>query len=41
VDIKDKPVGVQKQQLDQTLENWMAQANERQIDDICVMGVRL
>ncbi len=33
-----KPMQEQKNILNDTIENWMAEANERQIDDILVMG---
>jgi hypothetical protein len=31
----------QKQYLNDTIEDWMAQNDEEQIDDICVLGVRI
>ncbi|MBI4649047.1 MAG: tetratricopeptide repeat protein [Bacteroidia bacterium] len=37
--IAEKPINIQKDILEQTLSNW--QGNLDQIDDICVMGIRL
>jgi hypothetical protein len=31
----------EKQILNSTIEQWMAEGNEKQIDDILVMGVRV
>jgi serine phosphatase RsbU (regulator of sigma subunit) len=35
------PMHEQKQILDNTIEQWMAEGNEKQIDDILVMGMRV
>jgi hypothetical protein len=35
------PMHEQRQILDETIEGWMAEGNEKQIDDILVMGVRV
>jgi serine phosphatase RsbU (regulator of sigma subunit) len=39
LDLHKKPMNLQKKELVETLENWMA--NTRQVDDILVMGIRL
>lgn len=39
LDIHEKPMEQQKELLNQTLEHWMK--NEKQIDDICIMGIRI
>jgi serine phosphatase RsbU (regulator of sigma subunit)/Tfp pilus assembly protein PilF len=39
LDLHKKPMNQQKKELEETLENWMA--NTRQVDDILVMGIRL
>lgn len=36
-----KPFEKQKEILDQTIENWQKQGNEKQIDDMLLLGVRL
>jgi serine phosphatase RsbU (regulator of sigma subunit)/Tfp pilus assembly protein PilF len=41
VDIQDKPMNKQKEILDQTIEDWMAENDEEQIDDISVVGIKL
>jgi len=41
LDIHTQPLERQKITLDQTLENWMKESNESQIDDILVMGIKL
>jgi hypothetical protein len=35
------PFAEQKQVLNTTLENWIAEGNETQIDDVLVMGMRI
>jgi serine phosphatase RsbU (regulator of sigma subunit)/Tfp pilus assembly protein PilF len=39
LELHKKPMNMQKEELEETLENWMA--NTRQVDDILVMGIRL
>jgi serine phosphatase RsbU (regulator of sigma subunit) len=39
LELHKKPMNLQKKELEETLENWMA--NTRQVDDILVMGIRL
>jgi tetratricopeptide (TPR) repeat protein len=39
--IHDKEMDQQKQHLDRTIEDWMAQNDEEQIDDICILGVKI
>lgn len=39
--LKGVPMPEQRKILREKLDNWMAESNERQIDDITVMGVRL
>ncbi len=41
VKISVLPFAEQKQVLNSTLENWMAEGNETQIDDVLVMGIRI
>jgi serine phosphatase RsbU (regulator of sigma subunit) len=41
LDLQDKNMNEQKGQLGQTIEDWMAQNDEEQIDDICVLGIRI
>jgi serine phosphatase RsbU (regulator of sigma subunit) len=41
LNIQDKPMEEQKETLNQTIEDWMAQNDEEQIDDICVLGVKI
>ncbi len=38
IDIQDKDMEGQKEALDNIIEDWMAQHEEEQIDDICVLG---
>lgn len=39
-DIHEQPMNEQKQILDDTIENWRSEANEKQVDDIMMMGVK-
>jgi serine phosphatase RsbU (regulator of sigma subunit) len=39
LDIKDQPMSKQKTKLETTLNNW--QADNEQVDDICVVGLRI
>ncbi len=41
LNIHKQPIASQKQELEQTLHNWMAENNQEQIDDICVMGTKI
>ncbi len=41
MDLYSTAMPEQKSQLNETIENWMAQNEEEQIDDICVMGVKI
>ncbi len=41
LDIADKPMASQKAILDTTIESWKAGNEDLQIDDICVIGVRI
>ncbi len=41
MEITEQTMEIQKNQLDKTIENWMAQNNEEQIDDICVLGINI
>jgi hypothetical protein len=41
LNIQHKPMNGQKEILNQTIVDWMAQNDEEQIDDICVLGVRI
>ena len=41
VEVSSKPMEEQRQLLDTTFDNWIAQGNEEQIDDICVIGVKV
>jgi hypothetical protein len=41
LDMHQKEMRDQQQILDNTLEDWMTQGNEVQIDDVLVMGVRV
>ncbi len=40
-EIEKKEMGQQKKELGKTIEDWMEQHDEEQIDDICVLGVRI
>ena len=37
--IKDKDMDIQKQLLDKEFENW--KGNVEQVDDVCIIGVRV
>ncbi len=39
--IQTTPLPAQKQCLDETFEKWRAQAGEKQIDDVLIMGIQL
>jgi serine phosphatase RsbU (regulator of sigma subunit) len=39
--LHQQPMAEQKRRLDETIENWRAAGNERQIDDILVIGGRV
>ena len=41
VDLHDKAIERQKEQLDKTFEDWKAEGEQEQIDDVVVIGVRL
>lgn len=41
ISISEDDVLSQKNSLDKTLEEWRLQANEDQVDDICVIGVKV
>ncbi len=41
LDIQTKSMERQKEILNQTIENWKAENDEEQIDDICVMGIKV
>jgi hypothetical protein len=41
LDIQDQPMEQQKVTLDQTLNDWMEENNEEQIDDVCVLGLKI
>ncbi|WP_045113207.1 PAS domain-containing protein [Microscilla marina] len=41
LEIHQKPMEEQKQILDDTLAQWMKEGNERQIDDVLVIGIRI
>ncbi len=41
VEIHRLPMEVQKQTLEQTIENWILEGNEKQIDDILLIGLKL
>jgi len=38
--IHEKPLPAQKEIIAQTFKNWHTQANEKQIDDVLIMGIR-
>jgi serine phosphatase RsbU (regulator of sigma subunit) len=38
--ISEKPMWEQNKILNQTLENWIIEGNEKQIDDITILGIR-
>ncbi len=40
-ELHEKPVEEQKQELDRTFEEWKAESQQEQIDDVVVMGVRV
>jgi len=40
-EIHQKPMQEQKQILEETIQNWQKEGNEKQIDDILVMGVKI
>ncbi|TAE03809.1 MAG: hypothetical protein EAZ97_00970 [Bacteroidetes bacterium] len=40
-EISEKPMPAQKEILSQTLKNWIAEGNEKQIDDITILGIRI
>ena len=41
LEIHQKPMEEQKEILDQTIQYWMREGNEEQVDDILVVGVRV
>ncbi len=41
LDLQAKNMKEQKEQLDKTIKEWMAQNDEEQIDDICVLGLKI
>jgi ligand-binding sensor domain-containing protein/serine phosphatase RsbU (regulator of sigma subunit) len=41
VEIHEKPMDQQQEILGRTIKDWMAEGQEEQLDDICVMGVRI
>jgi PAS domain S-box-containing protein len=41
LEIHQKPMEEQKQILDETLTQWMQEGNERQIDDVLVIGIQI
>jgi serine phosphatase RsbU (regulator of sigma subunit) len=41
IDIQDRPMDEQKEILNKTIEDWMSQNDEEQIDDICILGVKV
>ncbi|MFB6257268.1 MAG: triple tyrosine motif-containing protein [Flavobacteriales bacterium] len=41
VSLCQKPIEEQKQKLDKTFEDWKAESQQEQIDDVVVIGVRL
>ena len=41
LEIHKEPMSVQQQILEETIENWMGEIDEKQTDDICVLGVRI
>jgi tetratricopeptide (TPR) repeat protein len=41
LNLQDKKMDEQKERLDQNIEDWMAQNDEEQIDDICILGVKI
>jgi two-component system, sensor histidine kinase LadS len=40
-EISEKPMPEQKQILETTISNWVSAGNEKQTDDICVLGIRI
>ncbi len=40
-DIQEQKFSEQHQYLEETIENWMDQNDEKQIDDICVLGIKI
>lgn len=40
-DIHNKPMEDQNKILDETIENWMSESNQEQLDDILVIGIRI
>jgi serine phosphatase RsbU (regulator of sigma subunit) len=40
-DIHQKPMEDQNKILDETIENWMSESNQEQLDDILVIGIRI
>ena len=41
ISIAEKPMQEQHDILDSTIKDWMAETEQEQIDDICLMGVRV
>ena len=41
LEIHQKPMEEQKEVLDQTIQDWMKEGNEEQVDDILVVGVKV
>jgi len=41
LEIHEKPMAIQKEILNKTFENWRNEGNEKQIDDVLVIGIRL
>ncbi len=41
IDLQGKEMTAQKQYLEDIIEEWMAQNDEEQIDDICVLGIKV
>ena len=41
ISLFEKDMEAQKEVLDQSINDWMDEANAEQIDDICVFGVRI
>ena len=41
ISIAEKPMKEQHDILDSTIKDWMAETEQEQIDDICLMGVRV